>query len=76
MGGVRHRQNGNGEIKITGKDERRGIKSAADTRRPAVLGALLDILPRCIDRKADNGEEMPGYYILGASHRRDWHRSV
>ena len=23
---------------------------------------MLDILPRCIDRKAENGEEMPGYY--------------
>ena len=39
-----------------------GIKSATDTRRPAFLGAVLDILPRCIDRKAENGEEMPGYY--------------
>ncbi len=39
-----------------------GIKSTADTRRPAFLGALLDILPRCVDRKAENGEHMPGYY--------------
>ena len=38
------------------------IKSATDTRRPAFLGALVDILPRCIDKKAENGEEMPGYY--------------
>jgi len=35
-----------------------GIKRA----RPAFLGALLDILPRCIDRKAGNGEEIPRYY--------------
>jgi hypothetical protein len=39
-----------------------GVKSATDTRRPAILGALLDILPRYIDRKAENGEEMPGHY--------------
>ena len=30
--------------------------------RPAFLGALLDILPRCTDKKAEDGEEMPGYY--------------
>ncbi len=39
-----------------------GIKRGADTRKPAFLGALMDILPRYIDRKAENGEEMPGYY--------------
>jgi len=39
-----------------------GIKSATDTRRPAFLEALLDVLPRCIDKRADNGEEIPGYY--------------
>ena len=38
-----------------------GIKRAADTRRSTFLGALLDILPRCIDMKAENGEDMPGY---------------
>ena len=38
-----------------------GIKRAANTRHPEFLGVLLDILPRCIDKKADNGEEMPGY---------------
>jgi hypothetical protein len=39
-----------------------GIKRAVDTKRPAFLGALLYVLPRCIDKKAENGEEMPGYY--------------
>ena len=38
------------------------IKKATDSMRPAFLGALLDILPRFIDREAENGEEMPGYY--------------
>ena len=26
------------------------------------MGALLDVLPRCIDKRAENGEDMPGYY--------------
>jgi hypothetical protein len=40
-----------------------GIKRATNARRPAFLGALLDIHPRCIDKKAENGKEMPGYYL-------------
>ena len=40
----------------------RGIKKAEDTRYPAFLGALLDVLPRCIDRTEANGECTPGYY--------------
>jgi len=39
-----------------------GIKKAVGTRRPAFMGALLDVLPRCIDMKPENREEMPGYY--------------
>ena len=38
-----------------------GIKKAAGTRRPAFQGALLDVLSRCIARKAENNEEMPGH---------------
>jgi hypothetical protein len=34
-----------------------------DLRRSAFLGAVLDILPRCIDRRGPNGEEMHGIYI-------------
>jgi hypothetical protein len=37
-----------------------GMKRATDTIYPAFLGALLDILPRCIDRKDDHGETHPG----------------
>ena len=33
-----------------------GIKREADTMYTAFLGALLDILPRCVDRKETNGE--------------------
>ena len=39
-----------------------GIKSMADMRRHAFLGAILDILPRCIDIRGPNGEEMEGIY--------------
>jgi hypothetical protein len=39
-----------------------GIKKETETRRLAFFGALLDVLPRCIDKKVENGEEMPGYY--------------
>ncbi len=39
-----------------------GIKRAADTKYPAFLGALLDIMPRCVDRKATNGEITAGIY--------------
>ncbi len=39
-----------------------GIKRATDTRYPAFLGALLDILPRCEDRKDISGEITKGTY--------------
>jgi hypothetical protein len=39
-----------------------GIKILKDLRIPAFLGALLDILPRCIDMKEENGEVSKGYY--------------
>ena len=39
-----------------------GIKRATYTRRPAFLGALLDILPIRTDKKPENGEDLPGYY--------------
>ncbi len=32
-----------------------GIRKAKDTRYPAFLGAILDILPRCVDKES-NGE--------------------
>jgi hypothetical protein len=39
-----------------------GIKRATDTRYPTFLRALLDILPRCIDRRDEHGEAQPIYY--------------
>ncbi len=39
-----------------------GIKRSTDSRYPTFLGALLDILPRCVDRKDRNGEVRKGTY--------------
>jgi hypothetical protein len=39
-----------------------GIKRSTDSRYPAFLGALLDILPRCVNRKERNGEATKGTY--------------
>ncbi len=39
-----------------------GMKNAMDRRYPAFPGALMDVLPRLIDRKADNGEITAGVY--------------
>ncbi len=38
-----------------------GVKKLEDVRYPAFLGALLDILPRCVDRKEEKGEVVRGY---------------
>ncbi len=39
-----------------------GVKRATDKRFQAFLGALLDVLPRLIDRKDENGELTVGVY--------------
>jgi hypothetical protein len=39
-----------------------GMKRAMDTRYMAFLGALMDVLPRYIDKMNDHGESLPGYY--------------
>jgi len=39
-----------------------GIKKAADIRKSAFLGTMVDVLPRCIDTRIENGKDMPGYY--------------
>ena len=39
-----------------------GIKKQIDMRRPAFLGAILDILPRFVDITEENGEVQKGYY--------------
>jgi hypothetical protein len=39
-----------------------GIKRMADLRRPAFLGALLDVLPKCIGRIGPSGEVTEGIH--------------
>jgi hypothetical protein len=39
-----------------------GIKRAKDNRYPTFMGAMLDVLPRLIDRKDENGKIAPGVY--------------
>ena len=40
------------------------IRRATDTRCPAFLRALLDILPRCVDMTETNGEVTKGVYSV------------
>ena len=49
-------------LKIPARMKGGEIGRAEKTRYPAFLGALLDVLPRCIDRTEANGECIPGYY--------------
>ena len=39
-----------------------GIKRSTFFRYPTFMGALLDIMPRCVDRKKRNGEVTKGTY--------------
>jgi len=39
-----------------------GVKKLEDVRYPTFLGALLDILPRCVDVKEEKGVVVKGYY--------------
>ncbi len=49
-------------LKIPARMKGGDIKRATYTRYPVFLGALLDVLPRCVDRTEANGECIPGYY--------------
>jgi len=49
-------------LRIPARMKGGGIGRAMETRYPAFLGALLDVLPRFIDRAEGNGEKVPGYY--------------
>jgi hypothetical protein len=60
-----------------------GIKRTTDKRCPAFLGAMLDVLPRLIDRKDDNGEVTVGVYsrqmtgVIGeGAYDADGHRNT
>jgi hypothetical protein len=39
-----------------------GIKSISELRHPTFVGAILDILPRCIDTRDEKGETTKGIY--------------
>ena len=45
-----------------------GVKRATNKRYPAFLGALLDVLPRMIDREDENGEVTMGVYSRQMTH--------
>ena len=49
-------------LKIPARMKGGEIKRAEDTRYPAFLGALLNVLSRCVDRTEANRECIPGYY--------------
>ena len=49
-------------LRIPARMKGGGIRRATETRYPTFLGALLDILQRCIDWTEDNGECIPRYY--------------
>jgi hypothetical protein len=49
-------------LKIPARMKGGGLRRATETRYPAFLGALLDVLPRCIDKTEANGGCIPGYY--------------
>jgi uncharacterized membrane protein YgcG len=60
-----------------------GINRAEDNRYPTFLGAMLDVLPRLIDRKDENGEIAPGVYpvqmkgIIGeGAYDKEGHRNT
>jgi hypothetical protein len=50
------------ELRLPPRMKGGGMKKAADTRYPAFVGVLLDILPRCIDKRDEHGEIHLGYY--------------
>ncbi len=44
-----------------------GLRSPSNLRAPAFKGAILDILPRCIETKDDSGELTKGVYATQLS---------
>ena len=49
-------------LRLPARMKGEGIKRTTDTRYQTFLGALLDILPRCVDRTETNGEVTRGIY--------------
>jgi hypothetical protein len=53
---------GRERLRIPARMKGGGIKRATETRYPTFLGALLEVLPRCIDMTEAKGEKVHGYY--------------
>jgi len=51
---------GRERLRIPARMKGGGIKRATETRYPTFLGALLEVLPRCIDMTEANGENNSG----------------
>jgi hypothetical protein len=49
-------------LKLLARLKGGGVRSMVDPINPALLGALLYVLPRCIDRTSPNGEKTRGIY--------------
>jgi len=49
-------------LHILSRLKRGGITRISELREPAVLWSILDILPKCIDEKDDNGDIVKGVY--------------
>ena len=49
-------------LRLTARLKGGGIGSMLDLRRPAFLGAMLNILPRCIDKEDEEGEKTKRVY--------------
>jgi hypothetical protein len=50
-------------LRLSARLKEGGVRSVMDLRRPTFLGAVLDILPRCIGRRGPDGEEIQGIYL-------------
>ena len=50
------------KLRLPGRLKCGGVMSMVDLRNPAFLGAILDVLPRCIDRTGPSGEKTRGVY--------------
>jgi len=48
------------KLRLSARLKGGGLRNMTNLRRPAFLGAILDILPRCIDKKGPNGEVTKG----------------
>ena len=59
---LRHRTECEGEIEVTCENERGRHQEGNGLEIPDFMGALLDILPRCVDMKERNGEITKGTY--------------